>query len=203
MADFDKRQRERRVEIGERQAKEMRDFEAEWNSGGKLDAFAKASRSLIEARNAQKRAALACDFPRAKELKAMGDRLEREETEAATRRAGEAMRAALMTLEQKHRRELECAVRNWERQRQKLESDQATEIGQLELGLRHLEERRTEPPAGSRRPVTRGPRGTASTSPRTRARLSEYRSTSVKKLDNVTVPAPQRPAQARGRRGRT
>ncbi|OHS93104.1 hypothetical protein TRFO_40589 [Tritrichomonas foetus] len=166
---------------------EIENFEKTWNSQEVLLQFNKPSAQLLEIRKLQRTKALSGDFSGAKDLKARGDRLEKEETKRAETRATNAMKAAYSKLLEKQKRELEYANQNWNHQRSIIEIEKDQEIHSIELTLKQLQiklkESKVKSPsclsaiaAATKKKAKKNSREvTTPTTPRTRKQMVEFR----------------------------
>ena len=183
MAKFDEEIQIKQKELELKQNEELEQFEKTWNNPETLMQFNKPSAALIEIRKLQRSKALSGDFAGAKELKKRGDYLEKEETKRAEERATLSMKQSYEKLVAKHKKEVEYAKQNWQRQRVQYESEKDHEIHTIELALKQLQNKLNESksrPLSSigldKKKAQKNSREvTTPTTPRTRRQLADFK----------------------------
>jgi len=109
--------------VVERHQAEILAFEEAWSRPEAMLPFSKPSSKLLQIRKMQKSLALSRNFAEAKSLKQQAEQLQREESQAAEKRATQAMKLEYQQLMESHQRELECEELNWTRKLTVLETE--------------------------------------------------------------------------------
>ena len=139
LASFEQSKKFKLQEIEATHQNEIKLFEENVSSPEFMHQFDKPSTKLLQTRELQKCRALQKDFAGAKQMKKLGDELEKEETKEAKRRATQKIEILYQQLLQKQKREVECAKQNWRRQKTAMELEHNSELGPLKALLNQLE----------------------------------------------------------------
>jgi hypothetical protein len=113
-------------------------FEQDWQAGHPLLEFNKPSPRLIALRRSEHCLALGKLFERAREMKAMADRLERDEAQEARARAVAAMKVEYENIEAKHKREMTCLKENCKRHADVAQAERDRDLRPLNLLVERL-----------------------------------------------------------------
>ena len=188
MRDFDASVQTKRQELEAKHAQEEKEFEEEWAKPENLAMYNRASPHLIQLRQIMKIQALSRDYDSAMHTKTIAENVQRQEEEESQKRAVSAMRIAYSQMRERQEKEMEFAQQNWDRHRFELEAKKAQAIKGDQMAIRQLEQRRSTPGpkkirvGGALVMLPEAQTGTASlavsratTSPRTRKRMIQYR----------------------------
>ena len=133
---------ERKLKLKEIEANneaEMQQLEEQVASPEFLHQFDKPSSQLLHIRKMQKVKALQKDFKGAKELKTIGDNLEKKEVEEAKKKIIVKVQMMTNRLREKQENAMLCAMQNWERQRTELEQEREAQLDPYQHLLSQME----------------------------------------------------------------
>lgn len=190
--EFKENEANERVKMNERHETERRDFEHKWSTQETLSQFSKPSSKLLHLKRMQKTLALSHDFANARQLKLTADRMQKEESIKASKKATDSMKRAYQNLMNQQQNEIRCFNENCQRKLTKIEADRDNDLyvnqnlrTQLTANLKNP--KIVKKPimvvpnmsrSGSRRPLT------SLLSGRTRTELANFRnSAELPKLD--------------------
>jgi hypothetical protein len=128
-----------RAELLARHRTEELQFAENWSNPAFMISFTKPSQKLISLRKQQKGFALAKDFESASQIKMDADQLRRAETVTAEDRVENSMRLAYETMNERHRRELECFVEHQRKTEIFLRKERMRVIEPIERMISQLE----------------------------------------------------------------
>ena len=145
--EYHKKDTQRRLEtLEQEQQQELENFEQQWSSAEAMQQYSKPSKELLNIKRRQRQLALAHDFEQAKYLKSLAEELQQKETEAARKRAAEAMKASYLVLLNKQEKERECIIANSERKAKRMETEYQKELNSNEITQKTLQNMMTATP---------------------------------------------------------
>jgi hypothetical protein len=176
--DFEDRKQRSLETMKQRHDADIRQFEEKWENPGTLLPFQKPSSVLLQVRKMQKAFALANEFAEARKFRLSGERMIKDESREANKKAALAMQSEYETMIEHHERDLRVWQQSWDSKRQELELTKAAEL-EINANLRKgIATRIAEPKLVKRShvmlPITaRGPSGMLTN--RTRVMVANYR----------------------------
>ena len=132
---------------------EFDEFEKFWQNPKSFHDYNKPSMTLINLRAKEKNFALTNDFENAKIIKKRADRLEKEETERAQKKAYEGMKAQLKILEMRQQKEVEGLERLTKKQVLAATVKLDANILPIDMAVKKLERMKKEPAVPKRQVV--------------------------------------------------
>jgi hypothetical protein len=214
LSDFIAESDQQRDDLQRRQDLEIERFIAKWKEPSFLRPFSKPSQKLMQLREQERAMGVARMYAQAKEVKAVADRLQREETQAAQAGINVQMAAERHRLSVKHEREMKSFAEYRERGVKACQAEKAKELRPIQSALLQIKAKKTTPtklpsPLPSLLP-SRGDSPSAENlcSPRTAARYSYFRSEKrrtvldVAPVDDALIEQMKNPTTSRTRPGR-
>lgn len=142
---FKKMEQRKIEEVRLQHENQRRDFEADWSREDALKPFNKPSPKLFQLRRQQKAMAISHDFKNARQLKKLGDQLQKEESQIATKKAVETMRSKYIALLARQEKEMRCMLEYGERRLGQLEAERDVELKANETHINALQNRINNP----------------------------------------------------------
>jgi uncharacterized membrane protein YqiK len=120
-------------------------FVAKWKDPAFLRQFSKASTKLSELRDQEHAMGLARMYGQAKEVRAIADRLQREETQAAQARISAQMATERHKLCEKHEKAIQAIIAYRDRTLAAMEREREKELRPIQTALQQLKAKKTLP----------------------------------------------------------
>ena len=143
--NFKKMEKQRIEEMQTEHENQRKDFEADWSRSETLKTFNKPSSKLFQIRSQQRAMAISHDFKNARQLKKIGDQMQKEESQKATKKALDTMRTKYMALIAKQEKEMKCMIEYGERRLGQLQVQRDSELKANETHINALERRLKSP----------------------------------------------------------
>ena len=191
LQSFENSKKLRLKELENAHAAEIAALEENVSSPDFLHQFDKPSANLLQVRELQRTRAFQKDFIGAKQMKKIGDEMEKRETEEAKKKAVAKIELMYKQLLDKQKREIACAKENWKRQKIAIQLEKEAELNPMKALLSQLERnghqslkytvkhRSTSSAQPSYAPVT------CAVTPRTRKKVVEFKQRGQGRLNLV------------------
>ena len=150
----------RRSQLEQQHESERQAFENHWASTGTVRQFTKPSSALFQIRKQQRAYAISHDFASAKALKKMGDSLQKEESERASKRAATVMKRQYAIMLAKQEKENRCFLELQKRKFTQLEVEKKHDI-EVNDNFKNAVEYRLNNPKTVKKPKIQIPQTTA------------------------------------------
>jgi hypothetical protein len=209
IADFTRSRKQFMQELRLAQEFELKEFHDRWADPECLKAYTKASPSLLQLREIERRKVLLMDYDGADEVRKVADRVEAEETALAQEKIRKGREIQLAQMEKRHKMEFDAAERLTEKKLCHLRTEKDSMVLPLQKQIAKAAKREELEPVVIRAFSSRGRRNRSPryegddvdlASPRTYTKVMRMRtSTGVKRLkvDGADPDSPRRTASRR------
>jgi hypothetical protein len=149
LAEFLSATDNQRAFLKDQQDAEVEAFIARWKDPAFLRPYSKPSVKLMQLRDQEKTMGVSRMYGQAKEVRAIADRLQREETQAAQARISAQMASERHKLSEKHGKEIQALCAYRERMIKSIEAEKQKELRPIQTAIQQLKAKKTTP---SKRP---------------------------------------------------